>query len=170
MYRTSNNFRNILATFECCNCVLLFALLTISCTLSTAVSFGCASCIICNSSIHVYMYDVQRWWLKGAKFQIALRDGCKRILVKDCFQLLHRLVKIQCHGVRVEDQICQSCRNKLIVNGNSIYRMFFTSSRKIHVLFLARNTGPCTLKLGLSSYRNLTKLVNISLIPPVQLS
>ncbi|CAH1788445.1 unnamed protein product [Owenia fusiformis] len=55
--------------------------------------------------------------LQDYNLQISLREGCKKILVADCFGLLDKLVKTQRKGISVEeDQVCQACHEKLIVN------------------------------------------------------
>ena len=50
--------------------------------------------------------------------QISLREGCKKILVSDCFGLIEKLTRTQRRGVNVEEkQMCQACQDKLIVSG-----------------------------------------------------
>ena len=43
--------------------------------------------------------------LQDYNLQISLREGCKKILVSDCFSLMERLNKIQRKGIRVEGKI-----------------------------------------------------------------
>ncbi|GFT96345.1 vacuolar protein sorting-associated protein 41 homolog [Nephila pilipes] len=46
--------------------------------------------------------------------QISLREGCKKILVSDCYSLLEKLNKLQKRGILVgEDQICCKCERRL---------------------------------------------------------
>lgn len=53
--------------------------------------------------------------LHDYNLQIMLREGCKKILVSDCFSLLKRLNKIQKRGVRVVDtQLCDCCHQPLL--------------------------------------------------------
>ncbi|XP_071478787.1 vacuolar protein sorting-associated protein 41 homolog [Diadema antillarum] len=54
--------------------------------------------------------------LHDYNLQIMLREGCKKILVSDCFSLMKRLNKIQKRGVRVqidERQSCDCCHQPL---------------------------------------------------------
>ncbi|KFM71721.1 Vacuolar protein sorting-associated protein 41-like protein, partial [Stegodyphus mimosarum] len=49
--------------------------------------------------------------------QISLREGCKKILVSDCYALLEKLHKLQKRGILVnEDQACPLCERKLHCN------------------------------------------------------
>lgn len=53
--------------------------------------------------------------LQDYYLQISLREGCKKILVADCFHLLTRLVKFQKRGILVdESQTCQMCHERII--------------------------------------------------------
>ncbi|XP_064648417.1 vacuolar protein sorting-associated protein 41 homolog [Lineus longissimus] len=55
--------------------------------------------------------------LQDYNLQIALREGCKKILVSDCFGLLTRLVKTQKKGTCIESmQLCHECHGRIIVN------------------------------------------------------
>ena len=46
-----------------------------------------------------------------ALFQITLREGCKKIMVKDCFQLLAKLLKLRQRGSFVDvDSVCHVCK------------------------------------------------------------
>ncbi|XP_063964242.1 vacuolar protein sorting-associated protein 41 homolog [Lytechinus pictus] len=52
--------------------------------------------------------------LHDYNLQIMLREGCKKILVSDCFSLMQRLNKIQKRGVRIGDaQTCDCCHQPL---------------------------------------------------------
>ncbi|GBM04489.1 Vacuolar protein sorting-associated protein 41 [Araneus ventricosus] len=49
--------------------------------------------------------------------QISLREGCKKILVSDCYSLLEKLNKLQKRGILVsEDQVCPLCERRLHTN------------------------------------------------------
>ncbi|KAG8177167.1 hypothetical protein JTE90_021761 [Oedothorax gibbosus] len=53
--------------------------------------------------------------------QISLREGCKKILVSDCFSLLEKLNKLHKRGISVsEDQICLLCERRLHINDTRI--------------------------------------------------
>lgn len=53
--------------------------------------------------------------------QISLREGCKKIMVADCYNLLEKLHKLQKRGIFVnEDQICPLCERKLFTNDSRI--------------------------------------------------
>ncbi|XP_041366904.1 vacuolar protein sorting-associated protein 41 homolog [Gigantopelta aegis] len=55
--------------------------------------------------------------LQDYNLQISLREGCRRILVADSFNLMERLVKTQKKAVYVDEfQVCQICHEQLIVN------------------------------------------------------
>ncbi|XP_070565310.1 vacuolar protein sorting-associated protein 41 homolog [Ptychodera flava] len=52
--------------------------------------------------------------LQDYNLQISLREGCKKILVSDCFSLMEKLNKIQKRGIRVDDeQSCPACHGPL---------------------------------------------------------
>ncbi|XP_062569470.1 vacuolar protein sorting-associated protein 41 homolog isoform X1 [Saccostrea cucullata] len=54
--------------------------------------------------------------LQDYNLQISLREGCRRILVADSFNLLDRLVKTQRRGVAVDSsQSCPICQQRIIV-------------------------------------------------------
>ncbi|GIY61763.1 vacuolar protein sorting-associated protein 41 homolog [Caerostris darwini] len=49
--------------------------------------------------------------------QISLREGCKKILVSDCYSLLEKLNKLHKRGILVsEDQVCPLCERRLHTN------------------------------------------------------
>ncbi|XP_054716491.1 vacuolar protein sorting-associated protein 41 homolog isoform X2 [Uloborus diversus] len=49
--------------------------------------------------------------------QVSLREGCKKILVADCYSLLEKLNKLQKRGILVsENQVCPLCERKLFTN------------------------------------------------------
>ncbi|KAL3832067.1 hypothetical protein ACJMK2_023745 [Sinanodonta woodiana] len=55
--------------------------------------------------------------IKDYNLQICLRDGCRRILVADSFNLMARLVKTQKKAISVDiNHICQTCQRKILVN------------------------------------------------------
>ncbi|XP_006824071.2 vacuolar protein sorting-associated protein 41 homolog [Saccoglossus kowalevskii] len=55
--------------------------------------------------------------LQDYNLQISLREGCKKILVSDCFSLMEKLNKIQKKGIRVDDeQTCSACHGTLAVD------------------------------------------------------
>ncbi|XP_059151993.1 vacuolar protein sorting-associated protein 41 homolog isoform X2 [Physella acuta] len=55
--------------------------------------------------------------LQDYNLQLSLRDGCRKILVADSFNLLERLVKTQRRGVFVDgSQLCPVCNQRLTVN------------------------------------------------------
>lgn len=55
--------------------------------------------------------------LQDYNLQISLREGCKKILVFDCYSLLEKLNKLQKRGFHIsDDHICQVCNRKLLVN------------------------------------------------------
>ncbi|XP_076360932.1 vacuolar protein sorting-associated protein light isoform X2 [Tachypleus tridentatus] len=54
--------------------------------------------------------------LQDYNLQISLREGCKKILVSDCYGLLERLNKQHRRGIVIqEDQVCQACHRKVLV-------------------------------------------------------
>lgn len=54
--------------------------------------------------------------LQDYSLQISLREGCKKILVSDCYSLLDKLNKQQKRGVAVhDDQVCPACQCKILV-------------------------------------------------------
>ncbi|XP_061193823.1 vacuolar protein sorting-associated protein 41 homolog isoform X5 [Saccostrea echinata] len=54
--------------------------------------------------------------LQDYNLQMSLREGCRRILVADSFNLLDRLVKTQRRGVAVDSsQCCPICQQRIIV-------------------------------------------------------
>ncbi|XP_077978241.1 vacuolar protein sorting-associated protein 41 homolog [Glandiceps talaboti] len=55
--------------------------------------------------------------LQDYNLQISLREGCKKILVSDCFSLMEKLNKIHKRGIRVDDeQTCPTCEGLLTVD------------------------------------------------------
>ncbi|XP_048239189.1 vacuolar protein sorting-associated protein 41 homolog [Haliotis rufescens] len=55
--------------------------------------------------------------LQDYNLQISLREGCRKILVADSFNLMDRLVRTMKKGVFVDDvQVCPICHQQLIVN------------------------------------------------------
>jgi len=55
--------------------------------------------------------------LQDYNLQLSLRDGCRKILVADSFNLMERLVKTQKRGVFVDgSQLCTICNQKLLSN------------------------------------------------------
>ncbi|XP_012936777.1 vacuolar protein sorting-associated protein 41 homolog [Aplysia californica] len=55
--------------------------------------------------------------LQDYNLQLSLRDGCRKILVADSFNLMERLVKTQRRGVFVDgSQLCTVCNQRLTVN------------------------------------------------------
>ncbi|KAH9500097.1 Vacuolar protein sorting-associated protein 41 [Bulinus truncatus] len=55
--------------------------------------------------------------LQDYNLQLSLRDGCRKILVADSFNLLDRLVKTQKRGIFVDDcQLCPVCNQRLTVS------------------------------------------------------
>ncbi|XP_013388215.1 vacuolar protein sorting-associated protein 41 homolog [Lingula anatina] len=54
--------------------------------------------------------------LHDYNLQMSLREGCQKILVKDCYGLLERLVKTQRRGICVDSELkCQTCHNTILV-------------------------------------------------------
>ncbi|XP_074658816.1 vacuolar protein sorting-associated protein 41 homolog [Tubulanus polymorphus] len=54
--------------------------------------------------------------MQDFNLQIALRAGCKKILVSDCYLLLEKSIKTQKRGIRVEEsQVCDVCQGEIIV-------------------------------------------------------
>ena len=54
--------------------------------------------------------------LQDYNLQISLREGCKKILVADCFNLFTKLMKTQKKAVSLDGSImCQICQEKLLV-------------------------------------------------------
>jgi len=55
--------------------------------------------------------------LQDYNLQLSLRDGCRKILVADSFNLMERLVKTQRRGCFVDgNQLCTVCNQRLTVN------------------------------------------------------
>ncbi|XP_048576551.1 vacuolar protein sorting-associated protein 41 homolog isoform X2 [Nematostella vectensis] len=55
--------------------------------------------------------------LQDYNLQISLREGCKKILVKDSVSLMNRLIKVQQRGACVdEDIVCQGCRGSVLAS------------------------------------------------------
>ncbi|KAK0051675.1 vacuolar protein sorting-associated protein 41 [Biomphalaria pfeifferi] len=55
--------------------------------------------------------------LQDYNLQLFLRDGCRKILVADSFNLLDRLVRTQKRGIFVDDsQLCPVCNQRLTVS------------------------------------------------------
>ncbi|ESO87990.1 hypothetical protein LOTGIDRAFT_126722, partial [Lottia gigantea] len=55
--------------------------------------------------------------LQDYNLQISLREGCKKILVADSFNLMERLINTQKKGVFVEEStVCPICHQSLIIN------------------------------------------------------
>ncbi|KAI0227033.1 Vacuolar protein sorting-associated protein 41 [Lamellibrachia satsuma] len=55
--------------------------------------------------------------LQDYNLQMSLREGCKKILVADCFNLLQKLVRLQHKGVLIDEaQMCEACHEKIIAN------------------------------------------------------
>lgn len=55
--------------------------------------------------------------LQDYNLQLSLRDGCRKILVSDSFNLMDRLVRTQKRGVFVDgSQLCPVCNQRLTVN------------------------------------------------------
>lgn len=53
--------------------------------------------------------------LQDYYLQISLREGCKKIIVSDCYHLLGKLVKLQRKGIHIEEsQSCKICHEKII--------------------------------------------------------
>ncbi|XP_071956402.1 vacuolar protein sorting-associated protein 41 homolog [Antedon mediterranea] len=56
--------------------------------------------------------------LQDFNLQMSLREGCKRILVSDCFSLMDRLNKVQKRATRVDDFKRCDCCHDLLVQSN----------------------------------------------------
>ncbi|XP_071158448.1 vacuolar protein sorting-associated protein 41 homolog [Mytilus edulis] len=55
--------------------------------------------------------------LQDYHLQISLREGCKKILVVDSFNLLDRLIKTQRKGIAVSSAaMCNVCQQRIVVN------------------------------------------------------
>ncbi|XP_033100786.1 vacuolar protein sorting-associated protein 41 homolog [Anneissia japonica] len=53
--------------------------------------------------------------LQDFNLQMSLREGCKKILVSDCFALMDRLNKVQRRATRVDDfKLCDCCHDLLV--------------------------------------------------------
>lgn len=64
--------------------------------------------------------------LHDYNLQISLRDGCKKILVSDCFSLLDKLNKMQRKGLRIEvSQSCSFCNNPLFNSADPSVVVFY---------------------------------------------
>ncbi|ELU13950.1 hypothetical protein CAPTEDRAFT_174173 [Capitella teleta] len=54
--------------------------------------------------------------LQDFNLQMSLREGCKKILISDCFLLLQKLIKTQKRGIRVENnQTCHICHERITI-------------------------------------------------------
>ncbi|GAB6021658.1 Vacuolar protein sorting-associated protein 41 [Chamberlinius hualienensis] len=54
--------------------------------------------------------------LQDYSLQISLREGCKKILVSDCFSLFEKSQKQRKRGIAVhDDQVCPACNCKLLL-------------------------------------------------------
>ncbi|PIK53217.1 putative vacuolar protein sorting-associated protein 41-like [Apostichopus japonicus] len=64
--------------------------------------------------------------LQDYNLQISLRDGCKNILVSDCFSLMDKLNKMQKRGLRVEvSQSCNFCNSPIFNSIDPSVVVFF---------------------------------------------
>lgn len=58
--------------------------------------------------------------LRDYSLQVSIQEGCKNIVVNDCFDLHHRLVKMQQRGIFVNDDLfCSVCHQKVIIRNSS---------------------------------------------------
>lgn len=85
--------------------------------------------------------------MQDYNLQIALREGCQNILIKDCYQLMSKLVKTQSKGIKVDEQVCYSCRNKLITSDIRFASTVavFNCRHAFHVDCLTAGTLSCTI-------------------------
>ncbi|CAG2182969.1 unnamed protein product [Oppiella nova] len=52
--------------------------------------------------------------LQDYNLQTELEDGCRRVLVSDCYSLLQKLNRQHRRGVAIEDDyLCQGCQRKI---------------------------------------------------------
>ncbi|XP_078703981.1 vacuolar protein sorting-associated protein 41 homolog isoform X2 [Branchiostoma floridae x Branchiostoma belcheri] len=86
--------------------------------------------------------------LQDFNLQISLREGCKKILVSDCYTLMSRLNRQQKRGLRVEESDrCESCSGPVLVDDSrsaSNISVFYCH-HVFHQDCLPYNTETCTL-------------------------
>ncbi|XP_065201572.1 vacuolar protein sorting-associated protein 41 homolog [Planococcus citri] len=59
--------------------------------------------------------------LRDYNLQVSVQEGCKNIVVSDCFDLHYRLVKMQQRGISVDDDLfCSVCHQKVIIRNSSV--------------------------------------------------
>ncbi|XP_027048267.1 vacuolar protein sorting-associated protein 41 homolog [Pocillopora damicornis] len=84
--------------------------------------------------------------LQDFNLQISLREGCKKILVKDSVSLLQRLSKVQQRGVSVDDETkCPVCQGAVIAEDTkrtSHVVVFFCKHVYHEDCLPARDVGP----------------------------
>lgn len=84
--------------------------------------------------------------LQDFNLQISLREGCKKILVKDSVSLLQRLSKVQQKGVSVDDETkCPVCQGAIIAEDSrraSHVVVFFCKHVYHEDCLPARDVGP----------------------------
>ena len=57
--------------------------------------------------------------LQDYNLQVALHEGCKRILDKDSVAIMQRQLRAQAHGYRVsDDAICEGCQGDIVVENS----------------------------------------------------
>ncbi|XP_022090770.1 vacuolar protein sorting-associated protein 41 homolog [Acanthaster planci] len=85
--------------------------------------------------------------LQDYNLQISLREGCKKILVSDCFALLDRLNRIQKRGIQIEeDHHCDSCHNPILAGESQPSVIVFYCHHVFHEeCLIAQNTEHCMI-------------------------
>ncbi|XP_033639458.1 vacuolar protein sorting-associated protein 41 homolog isoform X2 [Asterias rubens] len=85
--------------------------------------------------------------LQDYNLQISLREGCKKILVSDCFALLDRLNRSQKRGIKVEDDHhCDSCHDQILVGESQPSVVVFYCHHTFHEeCMIAQNMENCMI-------------------------
>lgn len=64
--------------------------------------------------------------LQDYNLQISLEEGCKRVLVSDCYSLLEKLHKHQSRGIPIfEHHLCQGCQRIILARGEFYFGYHF---------------------------------------------
>ncbi len=95
--------------------------------------------------------------LQDYTLQVSIREGCKNIVVSDCFDLHKRLVRMQRSGICVDDNLlCSVCHQKVLIKNNNNNVLVFYCRHTFHEKCLPGSVEKCIICCTQKSGRPVT--------------